>query len=139
MLSTLLDDIQRHTVETGRKPVEWFMDVEGLPEFLAELRDRASVPQRDPDFPKGAVAILDGVTIWAVRTGTPNQRVDVPPGMDAAEARVWLRCETEAADLRAAIARLDAQMRYFRDMYRKSAGLPTTEPGACPTCGSRTA
>ncbi len=43
----------------------------------------------------------------------------------------------EAAELRATIARLDAQMRYFRDMYRKAVGLPTTEPGACPTCGSK--
>ena len=107
-------------------------------EILGELHGRFHVPCDDPGFRKGAAAILDGVTIWAVRTGTPNQRVDVPPGMNVAGARAWLRCEAEAAELRATIARMDATIRYLRDQYRTAVGLPTVPPeGTCPTCGSK--
>ena len=138
MLTTLREDIERFHIETGQKPSEWFMDVEGLPELLGELRERFHVPCDDPGFPKGAVAILDGVTVWAVRTGTPNRRVEVPPGLDAATARIWLRCEAEAAELRATIARMGATIRYLRDQYRTAVGLPTVPPeGTCPTCGSK--
>jgi len=114
MLTTLREDIERFHVETGQKPSEWFMDVEGLPELLGELRERFHVPCDDPGFPKGAVAILDGVTVWAVRTGTPNRRVEVPPGLDTATARIWLRCEAEAAELRGTSAAWRA-----RDELRK--------------------